>query len=117
MTELKHMDSTQNYLQGLIAGTVSRLVKLSVLLLSENQLGGDVLFELGNSSILSYVNIARNSFSRLFPPSICAGGHAAYNGYTSLHDMTFQACTTLKYIDFTENNVVADLVGWFDKPP
>jgi hypothetical protein len=74
MTELKHMDSTQNYLQGLIAGTVSRLVKLSVLLLSENQLGGDVLFELGNSSILSYVNIARNSFSRLFPPSICAGG-------------------------------------------
>jgi hypothetical protein len=69
MTELKHMDSTQNYLQGLIAGTVSRLVKLSVLLLSENQLGGDVLFELGNGSILSYVNIARNSFSRLFLPS------------------------------------------------
>uniref|UniRef100_A0ACD5V1J8 Uncharacterized protein n=1 Tax=Avena sativa TaxID=4498 RepID=A0ACD5V1J8_AVESA len=122
MTELGRMDLTQNYLHGKIPGTISDLVKLSALLLSENQLGGDIIPELGNSSTLSYINIADNRFSGLFPSSICAGGAlvtviAAYNGFTSLDDLTFQNCTTLKHIDFTENNIVADLMGWFAKPP
>ncbi|KAM3369584.1 hypothetical protein ACQJBY_017467 [Aegilops geniculata] len=122
MTELHRMDLTLNYLHGQIPDTVSRLVKLNRLLLSENQLGGDVIHELGNSSMLSYINIAKNSFSGLFPPSICAGGAlvtvlAAYNGFTSLRSLTFQNCTTLEHIDFTENRIVADLMACFGKPP
>lgn len=122
MTELQLMDLTQNYLLGQIPDTVSRLVKLNRLLLLENQLGGDVILELGNSSVLSYMNIANNNFSGLFLPSICAGGAltvvlAPYNGFTSLQNLTFQNCTTLKYIDFTENSIVADLIGCFGKPP
>uniref|UniRef100_A0A8I6WHI7 Leucine rich repeat malectin kinase 1 n=1 Tax=Hordeum vulgare subsp. vulgare TaxID=112509 RepID=A0A8I6WHI7_HORVV len=121
MTELHRMDLTQNYLHGQIPGTFSRLVKLNGLLLSENQLGGDVMLELGNNSVLCYIDIAKNSFSGLFPPSICAGGAlitviAAYNGFTSLRNPTFQNCTRLKCIDFRENNIVADLRGCFGKP-
>ncbi|XP_071679031.1 uncharacterized protein [Lolium perenne] len=120
MTELLSMDLSQNYLQGQIPDTVSRLVKLRILELSKNQLGGHIIPELGNSSIISYINIARNSFSGAFPPSICMGGaltvvNAEYNKFTSLDDLTFQNCTTLEHVEFTENNIVADLRGCFGK--
>ncbi|XP_037416840.1 MDIS1-interacting receptor like kinase 2-like [Triticum dicoccoides] len=82
--------------------------------LPENQLEGHIVPELGNSSQLESIGIANNNFSGLFPSSICVGGalktvSAEYNGFTSIHHQTFQNCTTLQYVDFTANNIVAEL--------
>uniref|UniRef100_A0ACD5XFR3 Uncharacterized protein n=1 Tax=Avena sativa TaxID=4498 RepID=A0ACD5XFR3_AVESA len=117
MTELQELSFAQNYLGGQLPGTLSHLIKLQDMYLSENQLGGHVP-ELGNSSLLRMVDIHMNNFSGMFPSSICVGGAlryliAAYNRFTSIHQKTFQNCTTLQHVEFTANNIVAELNGCF----
>ncbi|VAH83256.1 unnamed protein product [Triticum turgidum subsp. durum] len=122
MTELNTIYLRGNYLEGHLPGTISHLVKLQELYLSENQLGGHIFPELGNSSLLDTVKIAENNFSGLFPSSICVGGalrvvDAGYNGFIGIHHLTFQHCTTLQYVDFTANNIVAELRDCFTEHP
>nr|XP_020172750.1 probable leucine-rich repeat receptor-like protein kinase At1g35710 [Aegilops tauschii subsp. strangulata] len=122
MTELQELDFSVNYLEGPLPGTISHLIKLQGLLLSENQLGGHIFPELGNSSLLDMVEIQRNNFSGVFPSSICVGGalrtvSAGHNGFTGINHQTFQNCTTLRYVDFTANNIVAELRACFGEHP
>uniref|UniRef100_A0ACD5VIP3 Uncharacterized protein n=1 Tax=Avena sativa TaxID=4498 RepID=A0ACD5VIP3_AVESA len=122
MTELQTMEFSYNYLEGQLPSTISHLIKLQHLHLLENQLGGHIFPELGNSSLLETIGIAENNFSGPFPSSICAGQaveivFAEYNGFTSIHPQTFRNCTTLQYVDFTANNIVAELRECFGEHP
>ncbi|XP_037418226.1 probable leucine-rich repeat receptor-like protein kinase At1g35710 [Triticum dicoccoides] len=117
MTELQEIYFSYNYLEGQLPGAISHLIKLQSLYLSENQLTGHIVPELGNSS-LDLVDIGNNNFSGQFPSSICVGGtlrmvRAEYNGFTSIHHHTFQNCTTIQLVFFTENNIIADLRDCF----
>ncbi|VAH83248.1 unnamed protein product [Triticum turgidum subsp. durum] len=121
MTGLQTIDLHENYLGGQLPGTISHLIKLEILDLSENQLVGRFP-ELGNSSIMYSVKIANNNFSGQFPSSICVGGalilvSAGYNGFTGIHRRIFQNCTTLEQVDFTANNIVAELSDCFSEHP
>ncbi|VAH83215.1 unnamed protein product [Triticum turgidum subsp. durum] len=116
MTELQSMGSEGNYLDGQLPGTISHLRKLKELFLFGNLLSGHIVPGLGNSSLLHRVDISDNNFSGLFPASICARGalrtlSARYNGFSGIHHQAFRNCTTLRFIDFTANNIVADLRG------
>nr|CDM85558.1 unnamed protein product [Triticum aestivum] len=122
MTELNTISLHSNYLEGQLPGAISHLRKLKYLDLSENQLGGHIFPELGNSSLLGGVNIAENNFSGVCPASICVGGalgflFAEYNGFTGIHHQTFQNCTTLLDVDFTANNIVAELRDCISEHP
>ncbi|VAH83249.1 unnamed protein product [Triticum turgidum subsp. durum] len=121
MTQLQIMELESNYLEGQLPGTIFHLVKLLFMTLSENQLVGTISPELGNSSLWD-IDIAHNNFSGLFPPSICVAGKlsavsAGHNGFTGIHHQTFQNCTTLQYVDFTANNIVAELRDCFSEHP
>ncbi|XP_044346338.1 MDIS1-interacting receptor like kinase 2-like [Triticum aestivum] len=121
MTQLQIMELESNYLEGQLPGTIFHMVKLLYMILSENQLVGTISPELGNSS-LWYVDIAHNNFSGVFPPSICVAGalsavSAGHNGFTGIHRQTFQNCTTLERVDFTANNIVAELSDCFSEHP
>ncbi|KAF7095718.1 hypothetical protein CFC21_097826 [Triticum aestivum] len=118
MTELQSIELDDNHLEGQLPGTIIHLRKLRYLYLSENQLGGHIFPELGNSSLLDEVEIANNNFFGVFPSSICAGGAlkfliAGYNGFTGIHRQTFKNCTSLHSVDFTANNIVAELRDCF----
>ncbi|VAH83258.1 unnamed protein product [Triticum turgidum subsp. durum] len=122
MTELLTMYSRNNCLEGQLPGTIAHLIKLQDLELSGNQLRDHIVAELGNSSILEAVDISHNNFSGMFPLSICLGGSliflkAGYNGFTSIQRRTFQNCTTLQYVEFTANNIVAELRDCFSEHP
>ncbi|XP_047070181.1 LRR receptor-like serine/threonine-protein kinase FLS2 [Lolium rigidum] len=122
MTKLLHMDFSWNYLEGKLPTTISHLTELQLLVLSGNQLGGHIFAELGNSTLLDTINVAKNNFSGLFPSSVCAGRalrtvSARYNGFTGIHQQTFQNCTTLQDVDFTANNIVAELRDCFGEHP
>nr|CDM85557.1 unnamed protein product [Triticum aestivum] len=122
MTGLQTVDLHENYLGGQLPGTISHLVKLQYLHLSENQLVGHIFPGLGNSSLLEVVRMANNDFSGAFPSSICVKGalwtvSAEYNGFTGIHHQTFQNCTTLQEVDFTANNIVAELSDCFSEHP
>uniref|UniRef100_A0ACD5WJ11 Uncharacterized protein n=1 Tax=Avena sativa TaxID=4498 RepID=A0ACD5WJ11_AVESA len=122
MTELQDIYSPRNNLEGQLPGTISHLIKLQYFHLFENQLRGNIIPELWNSSFLETVDIEKNNFSGLFPSSICIGGAmhlviAGYNGFTGIQPWTFRNCTTLHAIDFTENNIAADLRDYFDEHP
>ncbi|XP_037407846.1 MDIS1-interacting receptor like kinase 2-like [Triticum dicoccoides] len=122
MTGLQTLNLEDNYLGGQLPGTISHLVKLQSLLLSENQLVGHIFPGLGNSSLLEVIYIANNNFSGAFPSSICVKGalwrvFAEYNGFTGIHPQAFQNCTTLQYVDFTANNIVAELRDCFSEHP
>ncbi|XP_037416838.1 MDIS1-interacting receptor like kinase 2-like [Triticum dicoccoides] len=121
MTQLQIMELESNYLEGQLPGTIFHLVKLLFMTLSENQLVGTISPELGNSSLWD-IDIAHNNFSGLFPPSICVAGKlsavsAGHNGFTGIHRQTFQNCTTLELVDFTANNIVAELSDCFSEHP
>ncbi|KAK1669065.1 hypothetical protein QYE76_057224 [Lolium multiflorum] len=114
MTELYALYFSDNYLEGQLPGTISNLINLQELDLSINQLGGHIVTELGNSSSLYLVDISNNNFSGLFPSSICMGSmlrtvSARYNAFTGIHRQTFQNCTSLQFVFFTANNIVADI--------
>ena len=116
------MRLSYNYLDGQLPGTISHLRKLQELDLLNNQLEGHIVPELGNTSLLDSVGIAHNNFSGLFPSSICVGGAlttiaAGHNGFTGIHHQTFQNCTTLRSVDFTANNIVAELRDCFSEHP
>ncbi|KAM0920186.1 hypothetical protein ACQ4PT_007704 [Festuca glaucescens] len=122
VTVLQFTVFSWNYLDGQLPSTISHLTELQILLLSENQLGGHIFPELGNSSLLSTIDVAKNNFSGLFPSSVCEGGalktiSAGYNGFTGIHQQTFQNCTTLVHVDFTANNIVAELRDCFGEYP
>ncbi|XP_044978033.1 leucine-rich repeat receptor protein kinase EMS1-like isoform X1 [Hordeum vulgare subsp. vulgare] len=122
MTELQALYLGDNYLEGQLPGTISHLTNLWCLELARNQLGGHIFPELGNSSHLEVIDIANNNFSGVFPSSVCGGGTltlawARYNGFTSIRQQTFQNCTTLMTIDFTANNIVADIRDYFGDLP
>ncbi|XP_051199078.1 uncharacterized protein [Lolium perenne] len=121
MTKLLLMDFSWNYLEGQLPSSMSHLAKLQYLALSGNQLGGHIFPELGNSSLLDTIEIAKNNFSGLFPSSVCQRGalktiSAGYNGFTGIQQ-TFQNCTTLVSVDFTANNIVAELRDCFGEHP
>ncbi|KAF7025246.1 hypothetical protein CFC21_037463 [Triticum aestivum] len=121
MTQLQIMELDSNHLEGQLPGTIFHLVKLRYMTLSENQLVGTISPELGNSSLWD-VDIAHNNFSGLFPSSICVAGalsavSAGYNGFTGIHRQTFKNCTTLERVDFTANNIVAELSDCFSEHP
>ena len=114
ITQLNNLQLWYNYLQGQLPGTISNLASLQELVLTGNQLGGHIISEFGNSSLLDTVDIERNNFSGLFPSSICIGGRlrivsARSNGFTGIHHHTFRNCTSVRYVDFTANNIVADI--------
>ncbi|XP_051215340.1 uncharacterized protein [Lolium perenne] len=122
MTSLLHMEFSLNYLEGQLPSTISHLTELHSLVLSANQLGGHIFPELGNSSLLDTINVEKNNFSGLFPSSVCVGGalrtvSASYNGFTGIHQQTFQNCTTLQEVYFTANNIVAELRDCFGEHP
>ncbi|XP_037415273.1 receptor-like protein 12 [Triticum dicoccoides] len=122
MTGLQNIYLHENYLGGQLPGTISHLVKLHYLDLSENQLVGHIFPGLGNSSLLEVVHIANNNFSGAFPSSICVKGalwavNAEYNGFTGIHPQAFQNCTTLGNVDFTANNIFAELSDCFSEHP
>ncbi|KAM0931197.1 hypothetical protein ACQ4PT_000301 [Festuca glaucescens] len=122
LTELQGMYFSYNYLEGSLPGTISHLIKLQELYLSFNQLGGHIFAELGNGSLLGTVDVGYNNFSGQFPSSICDGGvlsvvSAEYNGFTSLQHQTFQNCTSLEFVFFMENNIVAELADVFGQHP
>ncbi|VAH83252.1 unnamed protein product [Triticum turgidum subsp. durum] len=122
MTELQIIYLHNNYLEGQLPGTISHLVKLQDLYVNGNQLGGQIFPDLGNSTFLRWVHIAYNNFSGMFPSSICIGRalttvSAGYNGFTGIHHQTFQNCTTLQSVDFTANNIVAELRDCFSEHP
>jgi Leucine-rich repeat (LRR) protein len=122
MTKLQTIYLQHNNLEGQLPGTISHLVKLQDIILSENQLLGHIFPGIWNSSLLRSVDIANNNFSGMFPSSICVGGAltwigAGYNGFTGLHHQTFQNCTTLQIVDFTANNIVAELRDCLSEHP
>ncbi|KAK1696110.1 hypothetical protein QYE76_012807 [Lolium multiflorum] len=121
MTKLLHMDFSRNYLVGQLPNTISHLAELQFLVLSGNQFGGHIFPELGNSSFLNTIYVAKNNFSGLFPSSVCERGalrtiSAGYNGFTGIQQAV-QNCTTLVSVDFTANNIVAELRGCFGEHP
>uniref|UniRef100_A0ACD5TSQ4 Uncharacterized protein n=1 Tax=Avena sativa TaxID=4498 RepID=A0ACD5TSQ4_AVESA len=114
MTQLQTIVFSDNYLEGHLPSSIAHLMKLQFLDVSSNQLRGHIVPELGNSSLLDEVYIGNNIFSGTFPSSICVGGAmkrvgAYYNGFTSIHQQTFQNCTALQLVELTANNIVAEL--------
>ncbi|XP_047056484.1 probable leucine-rich repeat receptor-like protein kinase At1g35710 [Lolium rigidum] len=123
LVKLQVLSLVGNNLTGSIPMEIGNMTKLQTIYLQhnnlegqlpENQLLGHIFPGIWNSSLLRSVDIANNNFSGMFPSSICVGGAltwigAGYNGFTGLHHQTFQNCTTLQIVDFTANNIVAEL--------
>uniref|UniRef100_A0ACD5VM60 Uncharacterized protein n=1 Tax=Avena sativa TaxID=4498 RepID=A0ACD5VM60_AVESA len=116
MTELQSINFLGNWrLEGQLPSSISHLIKLQFLDMSSNHLGGHIVPGLGNSSVMHHVFIGNNNFSG---SSICVGGalsfvSAEHKGFTGIHHQTFRNCTTLEFVDFTANSIVAELRDCF----
>ncbi|OEL23493.1 Receptor-like protein 12 [Dichanthelium oligosanthes] len=112
MTELQILNLADNNLQGELPGTLAQLRKLSALFVTNNQLGGDITPCLRNKSSLIEVNVAGNNFSKISAKAICAGGSLLHfvandNWFADLHDLNFQNCTSLRFLDLAANGILA----------
>lgn len=124
MSELRGIDLGYLYLEGPMPSTLSNLVKLRYLLLSNNRFGGDLAsLQLGrNNSNLLQIDVESNDFSRVSARSICAGGaledfKGNSNSFAIVQDLDFSNCTSLASLDLGYNGMLGDISELLGKLP
>jgi len=91
LQHLRHLDLSNNQLQGSVPGGIGRLAHIQHLDLIENQLQGLILSTLGNLSSLNYLSSGSNNFS---------------GEISNLH---FSKLSSLDWLDLSNSNFVFQL--------
>ncbi|KAM3334660.1 hypothetical protein ACQJBY_029224 [Aegilops geniculata] len=117
LTSLKDLNLRSATLTGSMPKTIGMLGKLGGLDLRDNNLTGSIPMEFGNMTELEAIFLQNNHLERQLPGGALSVVSAGYNGFSGIHRQTFQNCTTLQEVDFTANNIVAELSDCFSEHP
>nr|CDM85559.1 unnamed protein product [Triticum aestivum] len=118
---LRELNLNLNGLYGTIPVGIGNLTSLTMLQISTNQdLRGTIPRSIGKLKHLVSLYMTDLGLDGTLPEEI--GGalsvvSAGYNGFTGIYRQTFQNCTTLQEVDFTANNIVAELSDCFSEHP